>query len=711
MTWKTTKGTINANGLFTAPTVKVQTSLTITATSKADPTKSDTAQVTVNPANNQALSITTNNLPQAGQGNNYNQNFVATGGNTPYSWTVSGGTPPPGITMNPEGDLSGLPTAVGTFAFAVTVTDSTGKKANGNFNLTVMDGSNYDGPAELPRVTVPSAMADSPAPGNVISVNAGDDLQDALNSASCGDTLQLQAGASFAGQYKVPAKNCDINNWIIIRTSSPDSALPAEGVRATPCYAGVTSLPGRPQYTCSNPKNVMAKVQMESQGDGPFLFAPGANFYRFVGLEITRPTGVVNSARLMSGQGTADHIIVDRSWLHGAPQGETRDGFAMNGMTNVAIVDSYFSDFHCVAVTGTCTDAHSLSGGNSTTQDGPYKIQDNFLEAAGEAILFGGGPATKTPADIEILSNHFWKPFQWMPGSPNFVGGTNGNPFIVKNHLELKNAMRVLIDSNLMENNWGGFSQAGYALLLTPRNQPTQQGKGPYVCPLCQVVDITVRYTHISHAGGGIQMATAVDLPSGKRGQPALAGERWSIHDVVFDDLSKKYVGNGTVFEIANNWVKNPLNTITINHVTAFPDSSAHMMIVGNPKGNGAMYAFVFTNNLIITGQYPIWDADGGNGDCAQSDVPVTIMNKCFTSFTFSYNGLIAPPAAFPPSTWPAQNMFPQTVPDVEFTSFDNGNGGNYALEQSSPYIAKGNDGKNLGADIVGLDAALANVE
>ncbi len=709
--WKATAGSISSTGLFTAPAVSAQRNLTITATSKADVLKSAIVAVTVNPANTQGLAISTSSVSQASEGRTYSEVFAATGGVGPYKWSIPGGTTPPGISMNSKGDLAGLPTATGNFNFSVAVTDSTGKNASGKFAVNVIAGSNFDGPAELPRVSVASAMADSPAPGGVINVNADGDLQGALNSASCGDTIQLQAGAVFTGQFHVPAKNCDINHWIIIRTSSPDSALPAEGQRATPCYAGVASMVGRPQYSCPNPQNVMSRVQIETQGDGPFQLDNGANYYRFLGLEITRPAGVANSARLMSGRGTADHIIIDRSWLHGAPQGETRDGAALDGMTNVAVVDSYFSDFHCIAGTGTCTDAHALSGGNSTTQDGPYKFQDNFLEASGEAILFGGGPATMTPADIEILNNHFWKPWQWKAGSANFVGGPDGNPFIVKNHLELKNAMRVLVDSDLMENNWGGFSQSGYGILLTPRNQPTEGGKGPYVCSNCQVADITIRYTQVSHAAGGIQMATVEDLPDGGQGAPALAGARWSIHDLVLDDLNKKYGGRGTAFEIVNGWQKNPLNTLTINHVTAFPYSTAHMMIIGNPRGNASMSGLVFTNNLIITGQYPVWDADGGKGDCAQADVPITTINKCFTTYSFSNNGLIAPPKAFPPSVWPAQNMFSETVDEVEFTNFNNGDGGNYELLQSSPYKNKGTDGKDLGADIVGLHADLANVQ
>jgi hypothetical protein len=565
----------------------------------------------------------------------------------------------------------------------------------------------YDGPAQLPIATVPSAMSGTPTPGSIIAVNAGGDLQAALNNARCGDKIELQAGATFTGRFTLPAKGCDINHWIIVRTSAPDSALPAEGRRVTPCYAGVSSLKGRPQYPCTNPHNVLAKVQMASFGDGPFRFATGANFYRFIGLEITRPVGTSGKARLVTGKGTTNHFILDRSWLHGAPQDETSVGVSLNGMTNAAVIDSYFSDFHCIAVTGTCTDAHDIGGGTSNTQDGPFKIQNNFLEASGQSILFGGGAATRTPTDISILNNHMWKPWQWMLGNPQFIGGTNGQPFIVKNHLELKNAVRVLIDSNLMENVWGGFSQRGYSILLTPKNQ--QQGT-TNLCPICQVTDVTIRYVHISHAGAGLQLATLLS-GDGITGAPAKAGARWSIHDLVMDDLSPNYGGGGVAFQIANAWPSNPLNTLTINHVTAFPYSQSHMMITGNKTSNAQMYGLVFRNNLIVTADYPVWNAGWGSSSCAYSDVPAKTIPKCFATYSFINNGLIAPPPAFPSSTWPANNMFPKSIDYVQFTNYNNGNGGNYQLLSGSPYNNAGTDGKDLGADIPGLTQALANVE
>jgi hypothetical protein len=709
VTWSASAGSIDAQGLYTAPAVTAQMNVTVTAASKADSSRKAYAVVTVDrQKKTQPPTIADATLPQGHLGSSYNETFTATGGTEPYSWSISAGKAPAGITLTADGQLSGLPATIGKSSFTVSVKDAAGLAAQHDFSVDIASGGNFDGPAELPRVKVASTMADTPAHGAIISVNAGADLQAALNSAHCGDTVELQAGATFSGKFVLPAKSCDSNHWIIVRTSAADNVLPAEGQRLTPCYAGVASLTGRPHYACSNPHNVLARIQLDHSGDGAIKLADGANHYRILGLEIMRPAGVRGGAKLILAENVADHIVLDRSWLHGALQDETHAGIGLNGTSYVAVVDSYFSDFHCISRSGTCTDAHAVSGGVSDTQDGPFKIENNFLEASGESVMFGGGAATKTPTDIEIRHNHFFKPWQWKSGEPGFVGGSTGDPFVVKNHLELKNAIRVLIEGNLLENNWGGFSQSGYGILLCPKNQHTQSGAN--VCPLCQVTDVTVRYSQISHAGGGIQLTTAIS-GDGKNGAPALAGTRWSLHDLVIDDLSRKYVGGGTVFAIMNAWPKNPLNTITINHVTAFPALDSHLMIMGNLEANQDMYGLVFTNNLVMTGQHPVWNTGGGPTSCAYEDVPVKSIAKCFTSYVFKNNALVSTPPAFPASSWPAGNMFPATPEAAGLISYNNGDGGNYALRPGSPYKNKGTDGKDLGADITGLNTALAGVE
>jgi hypothetical protein len=95
------------------------------------------------------------------------------------------------------------------------------------------DASRFDGPAELPRRYVKSALSDTPAPGKSVLVKNAAELSTALERAACGDTIRLQAGAEFAGTFKFPAKSCDDAHWIVLRTSAADADLPLEGTRIT----------------------------------------------------------------------------------------------------------------------------------------------------------------------------------------------------------------------------------------------------------------------------------------------------------------------------------------------------------------------------------------------------------------------------------------------------------------------------------------------
>lgn len=705
--WSATAGSVDSTGLYTAPKVTSKTNAMVTSTSVADATKSASASITINPPSTQSLQITTGSLSAGQQGNVYAETMAATGGATPYRWSISAGAPPPGVSLNVNGELSGVPTSTGTSTFTVTVTDSNNLATNGNFSVSVVAGSNFDGPAELPRAQVSSAMADTPAPGSTLSVAAGGNLQAALNSASCGDTISLQAGATFSGLFTLPAKSCDSGHWIIIRTSAPDSALPAEGQRLTPCYAGVASLPGRPPFNCSVVNNVLAKVSFPSVGGGPFVLAPGANHYRLVGLEITRPAGTGFVGPLVYTQNTAaEFIIIDRSWMHGTAQDETVTGVDFGGMTNAAVIDSFMTDFHCTTRIGACTDSKAIAGGVGSLPGGPYKISNNFLEAAGENILLGGGPATTTPADIEILRNHFYKPVIWQTGRPGFMGGKDGLPFVVKNLFELKNAQRVLLEGNIMEYSWGGFTQAGDGIVLTPKSQYSL-AKNQSVCPLCQVTDITIRYSTLSHTGGGMVLANVLSQDGGE----ASAGGRYSIHDVTVDDINaKEYSGDGTLFEVLSNWSAHGLTDVTINHVTGFSDPNTRVMGLSNLPTKAPMTGFVMTNNIIGVGTMTMGTAGGGITSCAVSDVPLLILGRCFETYTFTNNAIIGSAQASQASKWPANNYFAPTASAAQFVNFNNANGGDYHLQTSSPFNILGTDGKPLGADMTSLEAAIAGV-
>src|SRR6202046_704802 len=79
--------------------------------------------VIINPATQ--LSVTTASLPPGTVNQPYNISLAARGGATPYSWSVTPNSLPPGLALNKAtGQISGTPTTVGSFPLTATVQDS-----------------------------------------------------------------------------------------------------------------------------------------------------------------------------------------------------------------------------------------------------------------------------------------------------------------------------------------------------------------------------------------------------------------------------------------------------------------------------------------------------------------------------------------------------------------------------------------------------------
>lgn len=87
-----------------------------------------------------AFTISTASLPNGVVGGVYNQTLAATGGASPYTWTLAAGSLPPGLTLSTAGVLSGSPSAAGSYGFTVRVTDSTGAQATRSFSIVTSSG-------------------------------------------------------------------------------------------------------------------------------------------------------------------------------------------------------------------------------------------------------------------------------------------------------------------------------------------------------------------------------------------------------------------------------------------------------------------------------------------------------------------------------------------------------------------------------------------
>ena len=223
---------------------------------------------------------------------------------------------------------------------------------------------------ELPRVYVDTTMPTQT--GQTITVNSGGNLQTAINNAQPGDTIILQAGATFNGKITLPAKSNPNNKWIVIRTSALGN-LPPEGQRVKPSDA------------VNMPKIIT------TSSDFAIDSAQGASYYRFIGVEVTddgapsqyAPTfpdgskGSYNYGLVELGRSGRDtqlshlphHIIFDRSYIHAQPKTSSRRGVVLNG-AHQAVIDSYVSDFKEVG-----SDSQAIAGFNGI---GPFKIVNNY---------------------------------------------------------------------------------------------------------------------------------------------------------------------------------------------------------------------------------------------------------------------------------------------------------------------------------------------
>ena len=252
-----------------------------------------------------------------------------------------------------------------------------------------------------------------------------------------------------------------------------DFNLPPEGTRLTPCYAGVSSLVGRTRSNCASTVNILAKIEFNGKGgSGPILFSPGANHYRLIGSEVDA-IRIAGYRFTISSSLTVQPIIwysivcgctaLPRTKPSGASCSRSEPICGRRG--------SPFSDFHCVAKTGSCTDAQAIAGGLGDNPMGPYKIVNNSSRRRAENILFGGGCATMTPKDIEIRHNHMFKPLTWMRGQAGYVGGTDGNPVHCQESPRTeKRAARFARGQHYGEH-LGRVLQVGFAILSTPKNQ------------------------------------------------------------------------------------------------------------------------------------------------------------------------------------------------------------------------------------------------
>ncbi|HXG65578.1 MAG TPA: Ig domain-containing protein [Blastocatellia bacterium] len=122
------------------PTSAGTANFTAQATDAQNPADTDSRAlaITINPPPPASLNITTTSLPNGRRGTAYSQTLQATGGVTPYVWSIASGSLPPGLSLNSAtGTISGTPTKRGTWSFTARVRDSQATPATDTQALSI----------------------------------------------------------------------------------------------------------------------------------------------------------------------------------------------------------------------------------------------------------------------------------------------------------------------------------------------------------------------------------------------------------------------------------------------------------------------------------------------------------------------------------------------------------------------------------------------
>jgi hypothetical protein len=486
------------------------------------------------------------------------------------------------------------------------------------------------------------AVRAAPAPqarGSSITVRAGEDLQAALNDARPGDTILLQAGATFVGNFVLPIKGGA--QVITVRTASTDRRLPGSGARITPAHASLLPKLRSP--------NALPALRTEA----------GAHHWRLELLEFqsnaTPDTDIIRLGDGSRAQNTLamvpHNLAVDRCYIHGDPERGQLRGIALNSAAT-SITGS-----HIAGIKAAGRDSQAIAGWNGP---GPFLIENNYLEAAAENVAFGGSdPAIRdlVPSDIVIRRNHLAKPIEWR-----------GSRWTVKNLFQLKNARRVLVEGNLMEYNWL-HAQTGFAVLFTPRNQ---DGRSPWSL----VEDVTFRYNIVRHTSSGINILGRDNL------QPSGPSQRIRIaHNLFYDVDRRSWGGHGFFLQIGDG-----ARDIIVENNTVLHSGTVIAAYGGSRTAPEPIPGFVFRHNLARHNTYGVHGAARAPGNDS--------LQAYFPGVVFRRNVLAGGRA----DRYPADNFFPSE--DEFLRQFVDPDRADFRLVPASPFRRAGAEGEALGASI-----------
>ena len=280
---------------------------TVSVSNASGSVTSNTATLTVNAATS-TLQITTTQLAGATLSGAYSATFAASGGTTPYTWSLSSGSLPTGLTLSSSGTISGTPSVLGSFPFTVQVKDAAAHTASSNFTINVVNPAlsvNVSSPAN--GATVSGTVTVSGTASDTVSVSSVQVSVDNGAYANASGTTHwsysLNTASLSNGSHTLTAKASDAAG--LSATSSTVSITVSNGTTASDCtlFASPSGNDSNSGTSASAPKTFHGAASASQPGSVVCLLAGTYN----LGSTFFPPTS-----------GTPSSWIVYKSYGNGA---------------------------------------------------------------------------------------------------------------------------------------------------------------------------------------------------------------------------------------------------------------------------------------------------------------------------------------------------------------------------------------------------------
>ena len=180
------------------------------------------------------LAISTVSLPQGTAGNSFSAQLAATGGTAPYSWTISSGGLPPGLTLTAAGLISGQPSTQGTYSFGVRVSDNLSQTAGQTYSLVISPGTQ---PVSITTDSLPGGTAGTPYSATLSAAGGSEPYTFQVTGGSLPDGLSLSPSGTIAG------KPVTTDNYTFTITATDSGSLIASRTYTIAISAATTPSP------------------------------------------------------------------------------------------------------------------------------------------------------------------------------------------------------------------------------------------------------------------------------------------------------------------------------------------------------------------------------------------------------------------------------------------------------------------------------------